>query len=394
MKRTTRETQMEAYPQLAKLAAFIIKEKLDFFVDQHFSKCVEHSIISLDGRPQTKIKEQFHTSCERLLRDIALDSGKKSTERSIEDMFEYSLGSRPEQHFTIDDIVMISTIRAESLRTCIKEFTNDVEQALSIVTELDSFSATLNTIAFGRYSTSLISTLKMNNDALRTSNEKLREFAYVVSHDLKAPLRKASTYLDYIGEKIATGDTDAIPSFVSKTQSAARQMQELIDKLLTFATVDNQQPERQNCDLNVVIQEVIENLEPAIRQKKATITVDNLPAIRAARFQMTQLFQNLLSNSLKFCQKDIRPVVQISNEITKKDNRAYLVIVVKDNCIGFSNQYSTSVFSAFTRLHGQYDGTGLGLSICKKIVENHDGTISVDSEEGKGSEFKVELPID
>lgn len=394
MRSRTKEEQIDGYPHLANLAAFIIGEKLDFFVKEHFAKCVAYDVISADGLSSKEVvKQDFHRSCKKLLTAFTVGRGKQMIERWIECMFEHSLGPRDENQLIIDDIVMISTIRAESLRTCIKEYTRDVEEALSIVTELDRFNATLNTIVFERHSKTLMSNLKMNNDALRMSNEKLREFAYVVSHDLKAPLRKTSTYLDLIREKITVGDADAIYSYLDKTQSAARQMQDLIDKLLTFASVDNQDPEKERCDLNIIIQEVIENLGPAIKQKGATITADNLPAVLAARFQMTQLFQNLLSNALKFCKEDLPPVIEISHETITRPDKSYLVILVKDNCIGFKSEHSAIVFSAFTRLHRQYDGTGLGLSICKKIVENHGGSISVRSDEGVGSEFRIELPL-
>lgn len=391
-----RKRKQDTYPELAKLAAFILQENLDSFVKHHLAKCIKDEVLSLNHPSASRspeAQETFYRSCENLLEGFQSDSGVKLIENALDDLFEYHLGSPGKRQLTPDDIVTISRIRAESMRACLGEYTRDVRLALSIVNELDRFTAKYNAMAFRKYSKMLTANLEVHNAAFQKVNEKLRQFAYEVSHELKTPLRRTSACLDLVREKVSEGKTDVVSTYLKKAESATTQMGELIDKLLAFATLDNHQPEKHHCDLNAVLEEVVETLEPVIKEKNATIIPGNLPSIKAASFQMRQLFQNLLANSLKFCKNDVPPVVEISNTLALRDGKSYLIIEVTDNCIGFDNQYSATLFSAFTRLHRQYDGTGLGLSICKRIVENHGGTISAKSEEGVGTKFLIELPM-
>jgi signal transduction histidine kinase len=148
------------------------------------------------------------------------------------------------------------------------------------------------------------------------------------------------------------------------------------------------------CNLQQVVEDVIESLEPSIRETSARVEVGTLPTIQAVPFQMNQLFQNLLGNSLKFCRSDLAPIVEISSERIKEGNNSIARIRIEDNCIGFKNEFSEKIFTVFTRLQpNKYEGSGLGLSICKKIVENHGGSISVTSSENAGTTFTIDLPI-
>lgn len=397
MKSINKQLFEGSYPHLARLASFILEQNLNSFVEKHFERCASYDALSLNHlsvKKRRDLQNMFHKSCENWLRSFIAYTGEKLIIKSIDEAFEYELAPSGKSTLTIDDIIMVSYIRAESLKIWIGEYTSDVEVALAIVKELDCFTATHNAIAFQRYSRLLVSKLEMNNDTLRMSNEKLREFAAVVSHDLKAPLRRISSYFELIHETISEGDINNVSIYLAKTKNATSKMAELIDKLLSFASLDNQQQKKDHCDLNIVLQEVIENLEPTIKEKNATIVTDKLPPIKAVSFQMEQMFQNIIANSLKFCKKDLPPIVEITSQITEKNARPSLVLEIKDNCIGFKNKHLEKVFSAFTRLHDQYEGTGLGLAICKKIIDNHGGSISVRSEEGVGTVFRIELPMD
>jgi signal transduction histidine kinase len=151
--------------------------------------------------------------------------------------------------------------------------------------------------------------------------------------------------------------------------------------------------------LEQILQEVVESLELKIKEKEARILSDGLPHAFVIPFQIQQLFQNLLSNALKFCKKDEKPVVRISHSIfdpVRHGSGGKLTIEITDNCIGFNNIHCDKVFDVFYRVHDKttFEGTGLGLAICRKIVENHNGTITVTSKENEGSTFKIVLPLE
>jgi signal transduction histidine kinase len=172
-------------------------------------------------------------------------------------------------------------------------------------------------------------------------------------------------------------------------------MMDLIENLLEFSRINKIMEAPNAVDLNKVVDEVLDDME--IINNKAKITKSNLPEISGHAIQMRQLFQNLISNAIKFNDSP-EPLVDISSEIVQDESAASgktCKIYIKDNGIGFSPEYKTKIFEVFQRLHGkaEYPGTGMGLAICKKILENHNGNITVESEEGIGSTFIVELPM-
>ena len=173
-------------------------------------------------------------------------------------------------------------------------------------------------------------------------------------------------------------------------------MRNLIDDLLLYSHVSNRPHDKETVDLNKKVQNVLEELELDVEEKKAVIHVGKLPIINGYKRQLQQMFQNLISNSLKYSKTDVPPKIDISSSVVTENNRHYNLIAVKDNGIGFEQEYADKIFQIFTRLHGSadYSGTGVGLSIVKKVVENHNGFIGVESSSGHGATFNIYLPFE
>lgn len=233
------------------------------------------------------------------------------------------------------------------------------------------------------------------NAELQRSNANLEEFAHAASHDLKEPVRKIHFFTTQLkaGLKTRLEETE-IRSF-NRIEAATERMGALIDDLLLYSHVSQRPHETEAVNLNVKIQRVIEDLELDIEEKKAVITIGTLPVVQGYTRQLQQLFQNLISNALKYSKADVPPHIEISAAEAEENGRKYNVILVKDNGIGFDPQYAEKIFQMFARLHSktEYSGTGVGLSIVKKVVENHSGFIRVESVVGAGSVFKIYLPV-
>lgn len=241
-----------------------------------------------------------------------------------------------------------------------------------------------------------------NNAHLKSTNEELDRFAYVASHDLQEPLRKIMVFSDKI---LMKGPTDEeTEKYFRKIINSSRRMQQLINDLLSFSRHQINISDFKKTDLNLLAKESIAELEVEIEKNNAKINVEDLPVISAIPGLMRQLFYNLISNAIKFRKKTEEPVVRIearkinANEINfplkMVNGSEYYQIVVSDNGIGFDPKYADDIFMVFKRLHSyhEFEGSGVGLSICKKIVEKHNGFITVQSHVDKGSEFIVVLP--
>lgn len=240
---------------------------------------------------------------------------------------------------------------------------------------------------------------------LERSNAELEQFAYVASHDLQEPLRKIRTFGERLSAKCKDSLDESGQSYLESMLNASARMQDLIDDLLQYSRVTREQQEFVPTNLNVVLAGVLDDLQVNIEQQQATITIGNMPVINAIPGQMRQLFQNLLSNALKFHSVGKPPVIQISAEAVVTDNPSltghfgqsgrFWRILVADNGIGFDEQYLDKMFVAFQRLHARekYNGTGIGLAVCQKIVEHHNGKITARGTPGKGSVFVVDLPM-
>ncbi|HZG23388.1 MAG TPA: PAS domain-containing protein, partial [Chitinophagaceae bacterium] len=230
---------------------------------------------------------------------------------------------------------------------------------------------------------------------LRRSNRNLEEFAHAASHDLKEPIRKIHFFTSQLKAQLSNRLAEGEERSFSRIENATQRMGNLIDDLLLYSHVSQRPHEMEWVDLNEKVQRVLDDLELDVQQKGAIISVDKLPVVKGYRRQLQQLFQNLISNALKYSKKDVPPRIDISATEVTEHEKPYHLIKVKDNGIGFEQEYADKIFQMFTRLHGkgEYSGTGVGLSIVKKVIENHNGYIRVESTPGKGSIFKVFLPI-
>lgn len=230
---------------------------------------------------------------------------------------------------------------------------------------------------------------------LERSNQELQQFAYVASHDLQEPLRKIRTF----GERLQTRSENQLDKrsldYIKRMNNAAIRMQALIDDLLAFSRVTTQAAPFVETDLNEVITAVLRDLELRIEEGHGKIKVAPLPKIEADSVQIRQLMQNLISNALKFHRDNVPPIVRIVGEVVEQNSCSYLQLTVEDNGIGIEEAYYDRIFELFQRLYGrsQYDGTGIGLAICRRIVERHNGSITVQSELNVGTRFIVLLPV-
>jgi hypothetical protein len=238
--------------------------------------------------------------------------------------------------------------------------------------------------------------LQIINQVLQRSNQNLEEFAHVASHDLKEPVRKIHFFTNQLKEQLIDQLNEAQTRAFARIDKATERMGNLIDDLLLYSQVSDRSHATEIIDLNVKLGRVMEDLELDIQEKGAIIKVGVLPTVNGYRRQLQQLFQNLISNALKYRKADVAPEVEISAEQVERAGNKYHLIKVADNGIGFAQEYADKIFHMFTRLHGkaEYSGTGVGLSIVKKVVENHHGFIVVDSEPGKGSTFMIYFPVD
>lgn len=232
-------------------------------------------------------------------------------------------------------------------------------------------------------------------DELARSNIDLEQFAYVVSHDLQAPLRRIQQFGDMLVEQAAEGLSPEGRDYVTRMQGAAGRMRDLIRSLLTLSRVSTRAVEHKSVDLGSVIGDVLTDLEPLIQDAKGHVEVADMPVIDAEPTQMRQLFQNLIGNALKFRTADEAPVVTVSSTIEKSDEGDVCRVDVADNGVGFAEKDGERIFGIFERLHPrrQYEGTGIGLAVCRRIAERHNGEIAAWSSPGSGATFTVTLPV-
>lgn len=227
------------------------------------------------------------------------------------------------------------------------------------------------------------------NKDLQVANKELEQFAYVASHDLQEPLRTISIFVGLIEEKYSGKTDEDTELYLKQIVNAASKMQNLIKDLLDFSQI-GRNISFAATDCNNILKEVIANLGATIKESKAKITSTVLPVVIGNEIELRQLFQNLISNAIKFHKKNSKPEIEIT--FVEKDTE-YL-FAFKDNGIGLEEQYKDRIFIIFQRLHTstEYAGTGIGLATCKKIVALHNGKIWMESKLGHGSIFYFTIP--
>lgn len=226
------------------------------------------------------------------------------------------------------------------------------------------------------------------NRELRRKNQEIEQFAYIASHDLQQPLRSISNFTSLLNEKTqVSADSDA-KEYMRFITGAAKRMSALISDLLEYSRVGNDTA-KSKIDLNALLKEILTDMSATIQETKAEINIGILPTVNGYVY-LKSLFQNLISNAIKFTRENKTPVVTI----TSRDMGAEYLFSIKDNGIGIEKEYKERIFVIFQRLHtrNEYPGTGIGLSICKKIVDLHGGSIWVESVPGEGSTFNFTIP--
>lgn len=236
-----------------------------------------------------------------------------------------------------------------------------------------------------------ITARKSAEAALSRSNDELTQFAFVASHDLQAPLRKASAFAEQLRLRLGDGIDATSLDFLGRMGRSLQDMQELIDALLALARISSPKASPCDVDLSMTAAEVLSDLDGVIVATRAHVRVGRLPSVKGDRRQMKQLLQNLIGNALKFTAPGRPPRVRVRGRAL---NGGGVELIVEDDGIGFDMNCAERIFQPFQRLHArhEYPGSGMGLAICRRIVERRGGSISVDSAPGRGTRFTINLP--
>ncbi len=230
---------------------------------------------------------------------------------------------------------------------------------------------------------------------LEEKNRELEDFAFIVSHDLQEPLRKIQTFGKRILDKYSPALDEEGVDFLNRIISSAARLRSMIDCLLDYSRISTRGQPFTRVDLASLASETLADLEVSIEASHARVFLDTLPSIEADPVQIRQLFQNLISNAIKFRKASIEPIIRISGKNIAMTDGERVEIQIEDNGIGFDVAHVDQIFQPFHRLHGrrEYEGYGIGLAICQKIVERHHGQITAQSKPGEGSRFIITLPV-
>lgn len=245
--------------------------------------------------------------------------------------------------------------------------------------------------------------LTEKNRQLQQTNEELDSFNYISSHDLQEPVRKIRTFISMIDETDSRSISEKTRHIFQRMELSAIRIQELLHDLLNYSQISKQGQVFSEVNLNSVLEKAKTKLHEKVQKTGAQIHYDDLPAVTGNSFQLEQLFEQLLSNSLKYKKQNTRPQINISCEMAHKNQLhsqpdlvadLYHKITFKDNGIGFDQSYENKVFELFAQLNPDREnpGTGIGLTICKKVAQNHNGFIKVESKPTEGTSFYIYLP--
>jgi signal transduction histidine kinase len=224
---------------------------------------------------------------------------------------------------------------------------------------------------------------------LQESNQDLEQFAYAASHDLREPLRKFIMFSNALQRPDLANEQRQ--DYLRRMLSAAMRMDTMVDNLLLYSRIDRQENTQTQVNLNVVLQNVVSDLDLLMLDTQGEVQIDPLPTIRADEIQMHQLFQNIITNALKFHRENVPPIVKVT---TQEDGDS-IRICIEDNGVGIAEDDVDRIFTIFERLHGRAEGggSGIGLAICRKIMQRHGGRIAVESTVGKGTTFILHFPL-
>lgn len=309
-------------------------------------------------------------------------------------------------HFVVEDVTGIGHTRKLSFLQFLPRYTSDPQQIVEICGEIDAYileytSTTLHNFVgiIDDRIHEYVDHLERQTRELRESNASLEEFAYAASHDLKEPLRKISVFIKLLGDAMEwPGERER--SWYQRIEGAAERMRMLIDDLLSLSLL-SVEADRVPYSLKSILDETLKLLDQRIEETKAVVNVTALPDATVVPSQISLLFHNILSNSLKFTKPGVTPVINVHHRMLDNPEfyglprKPHLEIVISDNGIGFDNAHAERIFAVFQRLHAkdEYDGTGIGLAMCRKIIRNHGGQVVAEGEAGKGATFLIILPL-
>lgn len=344
-----------------------------------------------------------------LLQSLSNRNPAQHIEKAIDRWRKSQFPRTTRNHFVVDDVTGIGHTRKVSFLEFLPLYSTDPRRIVEICAEIDIYileytSTTLHNFVgiIDDRIHEYVEHLERRTRELQESNASLEEFAYAASHDLKEPLRKISIFIKLLGESLSNA-TDKDKLFYDRILAAADRMTALIDDLLSLSVLSREaQPERYS--LEKVLSDTLQILDRKIEETGAKIESTVLPEAKIIPSQFALLFQNLLSNSLKFTRPGVSPMINVSHRPVAADEASQLYglertpaieIIVEDNGIGFNNAHQEKIFAVFQRLHNkdEYDGTGIGLAICRRIAKNHNGIIVGEGELGKGAKFRVIIPV-
>ncbi|MGC8494551.1 MAG: PAS domain S-box protein [Syntrophobacteraceae bacterium] len=289
-----------------------------------------------------------------------------------------SFGTKTRPHFSSDDLLVMKTV------------TDQVAIAMERIRLIEGLGKSRDELELRVEQRT--AALKALMTRLKQSNQALQDFASMASHDLQEPLRKVISFGGMLRKNYGDSLGQTGSDYLDRMLGATERMQSLLKGLLEYSRVTTQGKPFAKVDLGEIVSEVLSDLELRIQSTGAEVQVAELPIVEGDPTQMRQVFQNLIGNALKFRNEGQHPVVEVRSQPAD----GTLQISVKDNGIGFDEQYVDKIFAPFQRLHGrssQYEGTGMGLAICKKIVERHNGRLTAKSRPGEGAQFIIDIPI-
>jgi PAS domain S-box-containing protein len=247
--------------------------------------------------------------------------------------------------------------------------------------------------------------LQLSNTALQNSNEQLERFAHIASHDLKEPVRKIRMYANMLQKNLSDAGDHKLMTYVNKIDASSKRMNDLIEGILKYASLNIEATAPEYIDLNHIFTEVLSDLEVVIQSKNVEIIKRNeLPCIYGTGILVNQVIYNLINNAIKFSRTTERCRIEVFSEyLSNKEveafsltsDKEYLMLSIKDNGIGFDQSQADKIFQPYSRLHARdvFEGSGLGLAICTRIIQQHKGIIWAEGIPGKGSTFKIVLPV-
>lgn len=346
----------------------------------------QHKIAdAIEPKDLERVSKSFKESVDFAIRakhDIKYTLTQPKTGKKI------TLHSKGKAHFDKTNSVILQFNGTLQDITEQQDFTNELEKEIKSRTKkLDKANRELTE----------------KNLKLEQINEELRSFSYISSHDLQEPLRKIQTFASRLLEHEYEVLSDRGKDYFNRMSRSANRMQNLIQDLLSYSKVDNQNNKKHKTQLSDIVREVTDNLQEEIESVSGEVIIGEMPIVKIIPFQFYQLFFNLFTNSLKFTKAGVPPKIKVTADIIPgkdqqddffDEKKSYCRIEFSDNGIGFDAEQNKLVFQLFQRLHGrsQYEGTGIGLAIVKKIVGNHEGKITASGTAGKGATFTIYIP--